>query len=75
MTAPVSAVTALRRAVVVGMQRALSAAVWLVLLTIIGIGSIVGGVYVLSGFGWALIAAGCLSVALAALLMVGANRA
>jgi hypothetical protein len=71
---PVSARAALRVAVLAGLRQAFSAAVWFALLAICGVGSLVIGVYMIAGMGWALVAAGAISLALAVLLLIGMNR-
>jgi hypothetical protein len=54
---------------------ALSALLWFVLLGAAGIGLIVAGVYVLAGFGWALISAGVFLLLVTALVGRGMNHA
>ncbi len=54
---------------------ALSALLWFVLLGAAGIGLIVAGVYVLAGFGWALITAGVFLLLVTALVGRGMNHA
>ncbi|MFS2047553.1 hypothetical protein ACEN9J_03095 [Variovorax sp. Varisp41] len=54
---------------------ALSALLWFVLLGAAGIGLVVAGVYVLAGFGWALITAGVFLLLVTALVGRGMNHA
>jgi len=65
---------ALRTGAAVALQRALSAAVWFVLLAFAGSALIVCGVFVLAGPGAAMVSAGILCVITAALLLIGMTR-
>jgi hypothetical protein len=53
----------------------LSALLWFVLLGLSGIGLVVGGIYVLAGLPWALIAAGVFLLLVTALVGKGMNNA
>lgn len=75
MTAPVPALTALRVAARAALARALSAAVWCALLALAGLCLIVAGVYLLGGLPWALMTGGVMALVLAALLLIGMQRA
>lgn len=75
MTAPKSALAALRVAALAALARALSAAVWLVIFAFGGIGLLLAGIYLLGGLPWALVAAGAIALVLAGLLLTGMNRA
>lgn len=74
MTAPVSAQAAIRAALLFGIRRALSAAVWLVLFGVGGVALLIGGAYILAGIGWALVVAGALCLVMAGLVLVGMSR-
>lgn len=73
--AAASFAAALRRGLVAGGRFALSAVLWCVLLVLLGAGAIVAGVYLLGGLGWALLTAGAMALVVAALLLLGVNRA
>lgn len=74
MTTPVSAMKAIRAALTAGIRRALSAAVWCVLLGLGGAGLLISGAYILAGSGWAFVVAGLLSMLMAALILMGMSR-
>lgn len=74
MTGKLSFAAALRVALVAGLKRAFSAAVWFVILALGGVGLLVAGVYLLLGLAWAFVAAGGMALAVAALLLIGMNR-
>lgn len=75
MTARVSALAAIRSALVAAIGRALSAVVWCVLLALSGVGLLVAGAYVLAGLGWALVVGGAIATITSVLLVVGMSRA
>lgn len=74
MTKPPSALAAVRVAVGAALARALSAAVWVVLFALAGVGLLVAGIFLLGGLAWALVAGGGIALALAVLVLVGMNR-
>lgn len=66
--------SAVRLGAAAALKRALSAAVWFVLLGLAGAILLVAGVYVLAGVGASMVAAGAVCVAIAGLLLVGMTR-
>lgn len=74
MTAPVSALAAIRSGLLLGLRRAFSAVVWFVLLCISGAALLVAGAFILAGLGWATVVAGALCLVIAVLLLVGMSR-
>lgn len=52
-----------------------SAALWFVLMFVVGVASVVAGVFILLGAGWALVAFGGIAIASALLIARGMNRA
>lgn len=53
----------------------LSAALWLAVLFVAGVSMLVGGVFLLWGVGWSLLAGGGLCLVIAVLLLMGIARA